>query len=333
MRQRRKALILQPIKWILLLGVVGSGSVYGLSAAGFIEWNSEHKLESLMFWKTADHAPNKGIALAAGADKENAKASVKPASTTVPTATATATAIPTSSPVVKPVNTPLSSPATNATTGMQLLSQAQSIVPVNANEKAWLEQMGLIKLEAGKLFSLQAWLTEVSKGKVAEQKADEISHVASLLYEAALRSGMQVGERYAHQDNPSYAAAGFDVDFQTEKKDLTFYNSLAVPITVGVIYNGETPVVTFNGTPKADWKAPKITVSKEVFVPENVFVTDFTLAGQGDAKRSEGLPGLLVKVFADEKNDGKNELKYKDFYAPHPIVIAKAPTAEELKSP
>lgn len=333
MRQRRKALILQPIKWILLLGVVGSGSVYGLSAAGFIEWNSEHKLESLMFWKTTDYASTKGIALAAGADKEKAAA----------------TATPTASPIVTPVNTPVSAPASNATStttaittsttdknstaGLQLISQAQSIVPVNANEKAWLEQMGLIKLEAGKIFSLQAWLTEVSKGKAPEQKVDEISHVASLLYEAALRSGMPVGERFAHQDNPSYAAAGFDVDFQTENKDLTFYNSLGVPITVGVIYNGETPIVTFNGKPKADWKAPKITVNKEVFAPESVFVTDFTLAGQGDAKRSEGLSGLLVKVFADEKNDGKNELKYKDFYAPHPIVIAKAPTAEDLKSP
>lgn len=347
MRQRRKALILQPIKWILLLGVVGSGSVYGLSAAGFIEWNSEHKLDSLMFWKTTDLASTKGIALAAGADKENAKPSVKPVTTAVPTAAATAT--PTASPIVTPVNTPLSSPVSNATpattatatsttdknstTGLQLISQAQSIVPVNANEKAWLEQMGLIKLDAGKMFSLQAWVTEVSKGKVPEQKADELSHVASLLYEAALRSGMPVGERYAHQDNPSYAAAGFDVDFQSENKDLTFYNSLGVPITVGVIYNGETPIVTFNGKPKADWKAPKITVNKEVFAPESVFVTDFTLAGQGDAKRSEGLSGLLVKVFADEKNDGKNELRYKDFYAPHPIVIAKAPTAEDLKSP
>lgn len=328
MRQRRKALILQPIKWILLLGVVGSGSVYGLSAAGFIEWNSEHKLESLMFWKATDNASTKGIAQAAGLDKENAKASVKP--------TTTASVAATTSPAATPASTPISSPATASgaasTAGLQVISQAQSIVTVNANEKAWLEQAGLIKLEPGKLFSYQAWLTEASKAKVPEKKADELSHVASLLYEAALRAGMQVGERYAHQDNPTYAPAGFDVDFQGEQKDLTFYNSLGVPITVGVIYNGETPVVTFNGKPKADWKAPKITVSKEVFAPESIVLTDFTLAGQGDAKRSEGQSGLLVKVFADKKNDGNNELIYKDFYAPHPIVIAKAPTAEELKT-
>ncbi|CAN7585676.1 VanW family protein [Paenibacillus sp. LjRoot153] len=329
MRQRRRALILQPIKWILLLGVVGSGSVYGLSAAGFIEWNSEHKLESLMFWKDTDHASTKGTALAASVDKENAKPSVKPAST----ATATASASPTSVPASTPLSTPAATSADKtSTSGMQVISQAQSIVAVSANEKGWLEQAGLIKIEPGKLFSYQAWLTEISKGKVPEKKADELSHVASLLYEAALRAGMQVGERYTHQDNPAYAPAGFDVDFQGEQKDLTFNNSLGVPITVGVIYNGETPVVTFNGKPKAEWKAPKITVSKEVFAPESIVLTDFTLAGQGD-KRSEGQSGLLVKVFADEKNDGKNELIYKDYYAPHPIVIAKAPTAEELKSP
>lgn len=329
MRQRRRALILQPIKWILLLGVVGSGSVYGLSAAGFIEWNSEHKLESLMFWKDTDHASTKETALAAGVDKESAKPSVKPISTPTTTATASPTVVPASTPISTAATT---SPDKTLTSGLQVISQAQSIVAVNANVKLWLEQAGQIKIESGKLFSFQAWLTEISKSKVPEMKADELSHVASLLYEAALRAGMQVGERYPHRDNPAYAAAGFDVNFQSELKDLTFYNSIGVPITVGVIYNGETPVVTFNGKPKADWQAPKITVSKEVFTPENIVLTDFTLAGQGD-KRSEGQSGLLVKVFADEKNDGKNVLIYKDYYAPHPNVIAKAPTAEELKSP
>ncbi|KRE93057.1 hypothetical protein ASG89_05970 [Paenibacillus sp. Soil766] len=330
MRQRRRALILQPIKWILLLGVVGSGSVYGLSAAGFIEWNSEHKLESLMFWKDTDHASTKGTALAAGEGKESTKQSVKPASTAMTIALASPTAVLASTPTSTPAVS--TSPDKTSTSGMQVISQAQSIVAVNANEKVWLEHAGLIKIEPGKLFSYQAWLTEVSKGKVPEKKADELSHVASLLYEAALRAGMQVGERYPHQDNPDYAAAGFDVNFQSDLRDLTFYNSIDVAITVGVIYNGETPVVTFNGKPEADWKGPKITVSKEVFAPESIALTDFTLAGQGD-KRSEGQSGLLVKVFADRKNDGKNELIYKDYYAPHPTVIAKAPTAEELKSP
>ncbi|OCT14143.1 hypothetical protein A8709_25180 [Paenibacillus pectinilyticus] len=344
MRQRRKALILQPIKWILLLGVVGSGSVYGLSAAGFIEWKPEHQLESLMFWKTTSNHLTDGVALAAGVDKESAKPSVKPTPQAGGTATATPTAdvisTPASTATSAPTSTPAPTPAStsaslagdkSATSGLQLISQAQSIVPVSANEKAWLEKAGLIKLDPGKLFSYQAWLTEVSKAKMPEKKDEELSHMAGLLYEAAMRAGLHVGERYPHQDNPTYAAAGFDVDFQPEKQDLTFYNSLGVPITVGVIYNGESPVVTFNGKPKADWKAPKITVSKEVFAPENMVLTDFTLTGQGDVKRSEGQSGLLVKVFADEKNDGKNELIYKDFYAPHPIVIAKAPTPEDLK--
>ncbi|WNR42385.1 VanW family protein [Paenibacillus roseipurpureus] len=333
MRQRRKALILQPIKWVLLLGVVGSGSVYGLTKAGFIEWNSDHQLSSLMFWKSDTQASTKGVALAAGADP-TAKVSSKPtpsaASSTAPTSTPASTPAASTPPSATPPATP---PATTPSGAVQLISQAQSIVPVNANEKAWLELAGEIKLDPGKLFSYQAWLNEVSKGKAPEKKNDDLSHVASLLYEAALRAGMGIGERYAHQDNPAYAPAGFDVDFQPDKKDLTFYNSLGVPVTVGVIYNGETPVVTLNGKPKGDWKAPKITVSKEVFAPENMIVTDFTLVGQGDVKRSDGLPGLLVKVFNDEKNDGKNQLIYKDFYAPHPIIIAKAPTGEEVKSP
>lgn len=189
----------------------------------------------------------------------------------------------------------------------------------------------MIKMEPGKLFSFNAWLTEASKAMAPEKKEDELSHIASLLYETAVRVGMKVGERYPHLDIPAYASTGFDVDFQPGKKDLTLYNSLEYAVTVGVMYNGDSPVLTFNGTPNASWKAPKITVSKESFSPERVILTDYTLIGRGEVRRNEGALGSLVKVYADWKNDGKNELLSKDFYAPRPVVIARGPTADELK--
>ncbi|MGG1515074.1 VanW family protein [Paenibacillus oryzisoli] len=322
MRQRRKSFIVQPIKWALLIGVVGAGTVYGLSAAGIIEWNASTNLNTIMFWKSNDKLAVAVASNATIASKPTAASKQGEAPSAAPTAAATPA----------PSAAPAASPTPAQTAGMQVLSQAQSKVAANANEKVWLEQVGLIKLEPGKLFSFQAWLEEAVKGKAPEPKSDELSHVAGLLYEAAVRAGMHVGERYPHQDNPSYASSGFDVDFQKDSRDLTFYNSLGFPVTVGIVYNGDSPIVTMNGKPKAEWKAPKITVSSEIFAPETIVLTDFSLVGQGDVKRSEGLQGLLVKVFAD-KNDGKNELLYKDFYAPHPVMMAKAPSAEELKAP
>lgn len=320
MRQKRKGFMLKSVSWIVLLGVAGAGTVYGLSAAGFIKWNPEKKLESLMFWKQAEASANQT------AGKQPEKTAPAPANINN-----NATPQPSSQPSPTPAPSNNTTTKTPAASGLQIVSQAQSIVPVNANVKAWLELAASIKLDPGKLFSFNTWLAEVSKSKVPDKKEDELSHVASLLYEAALRAGMGIGERHPHLDNPSYAASGFDVEFQPEKKDFTFHNSLGIPIMVAITFNGETPIVTFNGTPKADWKAPKITVNKEVFTQDRILLTDFTIPSGGEVKRSDGAPGLLVKVYADVKNDGKNELLYKDYYTPRPVVIARGPTAEELK--
>lgn len=331
MRQRRKSVILGPIKWIVLLGAVGTVTVTGLSAAGMIEWKADANLDRLMFWKSA--SPNQAAAPAGTSTKPAATASIAPTATPMPqTAAVTPAETPKASPTpvqsVAPTPTPVK-PVTSAT--VQVVSQAASLLPVNANEKGWLELVGQVKLDPGKLYSFNAWLAEASKGKTLEKKADELSHVASLLYEAAVRAGMKVGERNPHQDLPAYAAAGFDVEIVPDKKDLTLYNALEFPVTVGVMYNGESPILTMNGAPTGNWKAPKITVSTEAFAPERVILTDFTLIGRGEVRRSEGSLGTLAKVYADWKNDGKTEQLSKDFYAPRPVVVARGPSADELK--
>jgi hypothetical protein len=327
MRQRRKNIILQPIKWLLLVMIVGAGSIAGMSALGLIQLNSDKMLENVMFWKTKE-TDGKELSAEAAAIKRTEQAAT-PALTT---ASGSPSPAPSSAPLaVAAVSN--SSPApiqTAPAPGVQLLAQAQSTVPVNANERAWLDLVGLIKLEPGKLFSYNTWFAE-QKAKTPEKKESELSHIAGMLYEAAIRSGMKVGERHAHLDIPSYASAGFDVEYLPDKKDLTFYNSLGFAVSVGVIYYGESPALMFNGIPSPAWMAPKITVNKEAFTPERMLLTDFTLIGRGEVVRNEGVPGLLVKVYSDAKNDGKSELLYKDFYAPRPVIIARGPTAEELK--
>lgn len=332
MRQRRKNIILQPVKWVVLIGVVGTVTVYGLSATGFVQWNSDKNLQNLMFWKTTQEiAPvNVPVKATPAVTAASAAPSASPSPTMTPIASlAPATPIPSSSPPAATSSRP--NPANTNATSFQLLSQVQSSVAVSPNEKAWLELASAIKLEPGKLFSYNTWFTEALKSKIPEKKEDELSHIAGLLYEAVVRAGIQVGERVPHQDQPTYAASGFDVEFQPNKQDFTFYNSFDFPVTVGVIYSGETPTVTLNGSPTASWKAPKITVSKESFTPERLVLTDFTLVGKGEVRRSEGMAGTLVKVYGDMNHDGKTVLLAKDFYAPRPVVIARGPNPDELK--
>ncbi len=168
--------------------------------------------------------------------------------------------------------------------------------------------------------------------KTPDKLEHELSHIAGLIHEAAVRFGMKIGEREIHLDLPAYAQAGFDVDYQPGTKDLSFYNPFDFEVLVGVVYMGDVPILTFSGAPSATYKAPKITVTKEPFQQEKQILTDFTLVGRGEVRRSDGAPGQMVKVFVDAKNDGKNELAYKDFYAPKPVVIARGPSAEELKA-
>jgi hypothetical protein len=330
MRRKRRNITLRPLKWVFAILVAGCVAAAGLSAAGIVRWNAIAP-DDWMFWNTA----KKGAAAASHANSGNDK-SREPGKENDAGANRQPDKDGNSAPGGnKPVQAspaaPPSPPQTAASSKGRLLAQAQSIVAVSANERSWLDQAGSIRLEKGQLFSYNTWFYERMKSKTLEMKGEELSHIAGLLYEAAIRSGMKVGERHPHQELPDYAASGFDVDFQPDKKDLTIYNPFDFAVTAAVVYNGDVPILTLSGTPPAAWKAPKIDVQKEAVKPDKIVLTDFALSGNGQVKQKDGKGGLLVKVFGEDGNGGKSELLYKDYYAPQPEVIARAPSADELK--
>jgi hypothetical protein len=354
MRQKFKGSsdIKRPVKWLIPLLLVAVTSGYFLSESEFIQAkvikDNTGKLDKLMFWKQLGQPPEKTTAAGLGKDKAP-EAAQKAGSTAAPPATQAASAqtapppaqlappqSPTASPPAQtasgPAQTPAAKPAADAAAGgKKLLAQAQSIVTVSTNEQLWLDLTSTIRFEKGKLFSYNAWINEMVKTKRQETKENELQHIAGLVYEAAVRGGLMIAERHTHLTIPDYAASGFDVDYQPNSKDLVIYNPYDFEMTVGVAGSGSTPILTLSGTPSSSWKAPKITVAKESFTQEKAIVTDYAMGG-GEARRSEGAPGLLVKVYTDAKLDGKNELVTKDFYAPSPVIIARAPSSEELKA-
>lgn len=304
MRQVRKRRTFRPVLGVLFFGGVLAASVSALSWAGWIHWNTDAVLSDFAFWSHKSTAPT-----------DNRQSSGKETQTPQKGAGVAS-------------GTP-NAPKKNGTD--QLLAQAQSLVPVKAGERAWLDQLGTVKLDPDTLFSLNAWIKEVLKNNKFETKEEELSHVAGLLYESALRTGLAVGERYPHQDLPDYAASGFDVFYSPDAKDLTIYNPFDFAVTAGVAYTGDVPIVYFAGTPTEKWKAPKIQVVKETFAPEKIVLSDFSLPA-GEVTRDNGKDGLLVKVYGDYLNNGQNVLIAKDFYAPHPQVIARAPSPEEARA-
>lgn len=340
MRQKRKAGLSVSIGRILVFAVILAAVLVGMQQAGWIVLNGKLGaiVETMMFWKsgesaTAANRPAAGAKPGSTAPaKEAAVSSAPPSPQTSEAASSAPSSQPTATP--QPSPSPLPSPSSPAKQGEQSLVQVQSLTPIGDNERAWWEQAAELKLDPGKLLSLNDWVRETVKNKKLEAKEAELSHLAGMLYEGALRAGLEVGERYIHTDLPNYAAAGFDVHFEPDRKNLTLYNPYDFAFKLEVAYNGQLPVLSLVGSPSAKWSAVSLDVQKETVSPDKLMLVDFSLAGGkvAEVKREDGKDGLLVKVYKKGKENEPKTLLAKDYYAPHPVVAARAPTAEEMKA-
>jgi hypothetical protein len=314
MRQKRKSGILKPVGWVIGLAAGCGLLVTGLWQAGIIEVNEPSWMPA---WLSKD-TPS--------ADQKSPPASTKEAAPTPAKDGKTQDAKPEEG---KSTPAPAAGAGGNAAGG-QLLVQAQGTSSAGEGAKAWLDALTAVSLKPNEMFSLEEWVKNTAAQRKLEIKGEDISQAAGLLYEAALRAGLTVGERHIHQELPAYAAAGFDVEYTENGKNLTLLNSFSFPLQAGVSYTGDVPIVYLKGQPDDKWAAVNLEVMKEAFDPEKVELVDFGLGlGAGEAKRQEGKPGSLVRVLAKKADNAASELLAKDFYAPLPVVFARGPTSEE----
>lgn len=307
MRQKRRSGILRYMGWALGL-IVGCGLVFtGLWRLGIIEIAQPAAFPAWMSKETASPKPT-----------DAANASIQPS----PAPTKDAKSQPAA---------PSAAPDTGkSAAGDQLLVQSTNTATVSDGAKAWLDELAKVTLKPNELFSLDAWVKNTVVSAKLELKQDEISQIAGLLYETALRAGLTIGERHIHQELPAYATAGYDVAYQ-DGKDLTLFNPNKFTMQVGVALSGSYPIVYLKGSPDAKWTPVSLEVVQEPFQAEKVELVDFNLgAGKGETTQQEGKPGLLVQVKAKEGDIV--HVVAKDYYAPLPKVVARGPTAEEMKT-
>lgn len=302
MRQKRKGGIFRPVGWVLGLAAGCGLIVTGLWQLGVIEISEPADLPSWLSKETEPSKPSKAP-----------NASIKPSP--APTQEAKSS-----------VNSASPVPADN-TAGGQLLVQSTSTAMVNASTKAWLDELTKVVLKPNEVFSLEEWVKKTTAEAKLEMKQEEISQIAGLLYETALRAGLTIGERHIHQELPAYATAGFDVAYQYNGKNLTLLNPHEFTLQAGVVYSEDYPVVYLKGVPKGKWAPVNLETIQEPFNPEKVELVDFSLGtGGGENKKQEGKKGLLVQV----RTKGEEvRLLAKDYYAPLPTVVARGPTTEE----
>ena len=114
------------------------------------------------------------------------------------------------------------------------LSKASSRVPLSKNEISWLNEMDHLEFLPDGMFSFNQWVEQTKTAKGLAATEAELSHIAGLLYEAAVRAGLAIGERSTHLKLQEYAAEGFDTAIVPGKRDLTFANLQAFAITAAV---------------------------------------------------------------------------------------------------
>jgi vancomycin resistance protein YoaR len=229
-------------------------------------------------------------------------------------------------PSPSPVPQKSSTLAKSSLNGTIEMSRAASIIPLTNNEKIWLTALAHLQILPGDLFSYNQWMGQTAKANGFEGNQAEHSHIAGLLYEAAVRAGLEVGERNTHLVMPKYAAIGFDTVIESGKKNLTIANLQSYAITVEVDITGNDATLRLVGNPTAEWKAPHIQINQEKFAPDSLILIDYSLGGAiSENVRQAGTEGLLVKVICDCSKRGESKLFTKDYYAPQPTVIARAP--------
>lgn len=208
----------------------------------------------------------------------------------------------------------------------QLLGQAQSKIGANANQQLLLVQLAAVKIEKAKMFSFNAWFNEIALKAKIEPVESDLSFLAGLLYEAATKAGLEVGERHRHTDFPTYANDGFDVVVVPGQYDLEIYNPYNFPLTIGVNPAAAQFSVSISGITKEKWAAPRIKVVKEALPPEMVLLGDYAMTA-GEVKMNAGKNGDLIKVFRSKENE-EPKLFAKDYYLPHPVVVARPAAAK-----
>lgn len=206
------------------------------------------------------------------------------------------------------------------------LAEARSLAAVEPQAAAWLDALKGMSWKPGEAFSLQKVYRDKLQS-VGSASETAMSQVATLLYEAAVRSGLKTGERHLHPQLPAYAAPGFDAMFEPDRRNLTFYNPFDFTVMLDIRQEGDKTVVLFSGAPSSGWAAPEIEVKTEEVLPSTLMLVDFAMQ-EGQSVREAGRPGLYVTVIA-RRQSGAREIVSKDYYPPRPEIVRRAPSGEE----
>lgn len=161
--------------------------------------------------------------------------------------------------------------------------------------------------------------------KVEKSVGGGVCKIASLLYNVALLSNLQIIERHNHSMSVPYVPPGQDATVLYGVKDLRFLNNTSGPITIWADTIGNTLYIAFYGQSKP----PKVTWHHDILKQikyETIYRTNNNLPKGSEKILIPGLDGYLVRSWLTiEYTNGETEVKDlgKSWYDPLPQVIER----------
>ncbi|WP_135553313.1 VanW family protein [Paenibacillus cymbidii] len=201
--------------------------------------------------------------------------------------------------------------------------QVKGAFKLEARGKVLADKLNQVEWKAAKRFALLEWMKSLQLQPADQPDADTLSYLASLLYEAAVRLNLQIGDRSLHLQLPAYVSPGFDVYAATGASELSLYNPREFGLKLQLTTDNDVPVLTVLAPEQASWKPAAVIVKQTTYAAEQADVVDRTLPDGGAAPRSDGRDGLLVEVIADGKPVSR------DFYLPVPAIVGHGQSPEK----
>ncbi len=157
-------------------------------------------------------------------------------------------------------------------------------------------------------------------GQIESGPGGGICQVSTTLYNAALRSGLQIVSRDNHSMPVHYVSAGFDATVAYGSTDLKIRNNLKNPIYITLKTSSNTVTASIYGS-ASDKKKVRVFTSKRTPFPVGYTVKTF-IDSKG-VKKTVRVPssyGFSVTVFREIESDGKKitEVVSRDRYRPVP---------------
>ncbi|RNB90560.1 hypothetical protein EDM56_08630 [Brevibacillus fluminis] len=164
-----------------------------------------------------------------------------------------------------------------------------------------------------------------------------IGQAASTLYEAALRSGLEIRERHSHLQPQSYTTPGLDAAVWDGQLDLKLVNTFSHPVYIDAKIEQNRLFIRLYGS-KEDVRQTEVRVENvETFPANTVVLVDGQMHSYEQMDARPGVSGVLAQVFRFTKTDKvptgtKQELVSKDYYRPIPKVVYIGPPQTQTEN-